>query len=133
MKHLKTLLMVLLVPTLFLLYEMTNNSGFFNVGAFIIVSTTILEVLMIAALVWAITNVNPSTTISSRESNKAVLMFSRTLSILTTTYLVWNGHWILGIVDLLNLVFSFILLFLINELRKEIVTKQNLFRAGGLQ
>ena len=133
MKHLKTLAMVLLVPALFAMYEFTKIDGFFNVGAFIIVGMTLLQVFLSGVLFLTIAKVDLAQVAVPTYPSKLKLMFSRIVSILTTIYLVWGGHWLLGIVDLINLLLSFLLLFLISELRKEIIAKQTLFRTGGIQ
>lgn len=120
MKNLKTLLLVALVPALLAAKELTGVEGFYNIAAFIIVGMTLLQVLLVSVVFVAIAKADLSKATMPEEPKKLMLMFSRAVSILTTIYLVFTGHWLIGTIDLINLGLSFLLLFLLKELRTQI-------------
>lgn len=109
MKTLKNLGMIMLVPGLFAAYEYTNISGFYNVGAFLIWAFTLLMLFLAGVMTYCLGRDDFVITKIEipKKPERLILYTSRLVSILTTIYLIWTGHFITAVVDLLNLGLSF--------------------------
>lgn len=118
----KTFLGCFLIPILLALEYFTGHHGFYNLAAFIIVTLTLIMAIIACAFIWIINteNFDPGKASMPDPINKRLITFSRTISVLTTIYLIWAGHLFIGFIDLVNLLLGIFILKLIEEFRKAI-------------
>src|SRR6476646_9880190 len=97
MKTFWQILQCLVGPCLFAIYEITKNEGFFQLGAFIIIASSILVTLSVVIMLICLRRGIDAFELEKLPMlSKPVICLSLILSLAVTLYLAFFNHWIIA-------------------------------------